>query len=96
MKSSYFYSCLLTDQTPAAQLKWVDHGIDFQDRWENIDSLPFKITASTKLQSLRYRITHRFFPTRRSLNTRHVIDKPFCGECDEVDSLEHFLLHGKR
>lgn len=92
IKSRYFYSRLLTDRTPAAQLKWEENNIDFEEGWRNIFALPFQITKSTKLQSLQYRITHRFFPTRRYLFIRNVVDDPFCDECGEVDSLEHYFV----
>jgi len=46
---------------PTAQLRWIGEGIDFGDKWAAIYNLPFKITPSTKLQTLQYKITHIFF-----------------------------------
>ena len=56
-------------------------------------SLPFRITLSTKLQSLQYRILHRYIPTRRYLCIRNVIEDPFCNHCGKVETIQHFLFH---
>ena len=58
----------------------------------NAIRLPFAVTTSTRLQSLRYRILHRYFPTRRFLYSRSVIDDPFCDDCGLVDSLYHYFF----
>ena len=86
------YMLGLQHNIPTAQVRWIQEGIDFGDRWACIHRLPFRITTSTRLQSLQYRITHRFFPTRRYLHTRRVVDDPFCDECGLVDSWFHYFF----
>ena len=55
-------------------------------------SIPFNITKSTKLQNLQFRITHRFFPTKRYLCVRSVVDDPFCDHCGEIETIQHLFL----
>ena len=73
----YFYAQQVTHVIPSSQRRWVSNGIDF-DKWEMVYKRAFKTTASTKLQSLQYRVIHRYFPMRRFLHTRQVVSDPFC------------------
>lgn len=92
IKTSFFYGAQLTDWIPAAQKRWGDEGVDFGDNWIKVYALPFKITTSTKLQSLQYRILHRYWPTRKYLCIRKIVDDPFCDHCGEIETLEHCLF----
>ena len=92
VKAKYFRSSWLKEVTPTAQNKWIEEGIDFDERWKQIYALPFTVTKSTKLQSLQYRVLHRFFPTRRFLCIRKVTDDPFCPDCGEIDTIQHFFV----
>ena len=67
IRSSFFYYLHISNGVPAAQKRWQDEGINFGDDWPKVYSLAFNITSSTKLQSLQYRILHRYWPTRRYL-----------------------------
>ena len=93
VKCKYFYEKWISAVTPAAQQRWRDEGFDFGDKWAKIYSLPFSITLSTKLQSLQYRILHRYIPTRRYLCIRNVIEDPFCDHCGQVETLQHLLFN---
>ena len=88
----HWYAKGLEQVTPTAQKRWEDEVINFGLDWPKIYTLPYKITPSTKLQSLQFRITHRFFPTKRYLFTRQVVDEPFCDDCGLVDTLQHFFV----
>ena len=59
--------------------------------WKKVFRIPYECTASTKLQTLHYRIVHRYLPTKRYLYVRGVVESQLCPECDEVDTLEHCL-----
>ena len=91
VKSSFFYQSLMPEITPTAQRRWATEGINLD--WNKVYERPFKITMSTKLQSLQYRITHRYFPTRRFLCIRQVTDDPFCDSCGIVETLEHYFFY---
>ena len=92
VKSSYFYWQLVPDSISTAQKRWVNEGIDFGDRWGKVFALPFSSTMSTKLQSLQYRILHRFLPTRRYLCIRQVVADPFCDLCGAEETIQHSLV----
>ena len=92
IKSSYFYIKQIPDNIPNAQRRWEAEGIDFGNDWRSIYEMSFKVTTSTRLQSLQHRIIHRYFPNRKFLYTRQVINDPFCDNCGEVDTLQHYVL----
>ena len=91
IKPNFYYAKYLTNYTPTAQQRWQEEGIDFGDNWHYIYSVPFTVTSSTRLQSLQYRLLQRYFPTRRFLCIRKVIEGPFCNECGEIDTLKHYF-----
>ena len=66
VKSRYFYWQLLPDSISTAQQRWINEGVNFGESWGKVFALPFSLTTSTKLQSLQYRIIHRYLPTRRT------------------------------
>ena len=90
IRSCYFYATLLPENIPTAQRRWEAEGVNFD--WGQIYALPFKTSQSTKLQSLQYRITHRYFPTRKYLCIRQITDDPFCDNCGEVETIEHYFF----
>ena len=91
LKSKFLRDAWLREVTPSAQIKWVNESVDF-DNWGKVYSIPFNITKSTKLQNLQFRITHRFFPTKRYLCVRSVVDDPFCDHCGEIETIQHLFL----
>lgn len=93
ISSKFFRSKWLREVTPSAQIRWTNEAINFGDNWKKIYSLPFRITQSTKLQNLQFRILHRFFPTKRYLCVRSVVDDPFCDQCGEIETIQHFFLN---
>ena len=92
IKSNVFTSYFLPDVVPTAQKRWEAEGVNFGDNWRKYYLIPFQATKSTKLQSLQFRIVHRYFPTRRFLCVRNVVDDPFCDNCGEVETLEHYFF----
>ena len=65
LRPSFVYALLVPYSIPTAQKRWETDGVNFGNNWDKVYERPFKVTTSTKLQSLQYKITHRFFPTRR-------------------------------
>lgn len=47
----------------------------------------------TKLQSLHFRIIHRYIPTRKFLSTRGITGSQLCPHCFQVDDLDHFFFN---
>ena len=89
--SSHFYQAWISNHVPSAVVNWEAKG--FQLNWEKIFEIPYSCTMSTRLQTLHYRIVHRFIPTNKFLFTRRVIASAKCSYCDQIDTLEHFI-HG--
>ena len=89
----HLYQLALPYNKPTAQSRW-EQEVDFGERWTHVYRLPvpFEVTTSTRLQTLQYRIVQRYFPTRRYLYSRRVIDDPFCDDCGLVDSLYHYFF----
>ena len=90
LRSSHVYTTLLVMRTPTAQRKWEEEGFTF-DNWEHLYEIPYKCSSSTKLQSLQYRVLHRYIPTRKYLCTRSIVGSRLCRNCFEVDNLQHFF-----
>ena len=85
VKTSYFSDLFTPEVVPTAQIRWERENVNFRDDWRRVYLLPFRITTSTRLQSLHFKIIHRFFPTRKYLCTRNVIEDPFCNNCGEIE-----------
>ena len=60
--------------------------------WDKVFKIPYTCTKSTKLQTLQYRILHRYLPTQRYLFIRNVTETPECRQCKQMDTIEHFLF----
>ena len=90
--SRLIYAHYLPDQTPSAQRRWVAAGFDI-DSWGTMYKIPYACTTSTRLQSLQYRILHRYIPTRRYLHIRGLVTSSACEICSNTDDLVHFFLH---
>lgn len=84
--------CLLSKRTPTAVAKWHSEGFE-NIEWRNVYKQPYSCCTSTKLQSLHYRIVHRYIPTKKFLCTRGITGSPLCGDCFEVDTLQHFFFY---
>ena len=89
VKPSFFNACCTPEVVPSAQKRWIEEGVDFGENWRKIYLMPYQVTKSTKLQSLQFRILNRYFPTKRFLFIRNVVDDPFCDNCGEVETIHH-------
>lgn len=91
-RCQHFYGRLVesVDHVPSAIVKWGSYGIQ-PCSWQKIFQIPYNCTISTRLQSLHYRIVHRYIPTRKYLCTRGVIGTALCRKCFAVDDLKHFF-----
>ena len=86
-----FYRSLNKNCVPAAIGRWEHYGVR-PCSWREIYEIPYKCTKSTRLQSLQFRITNRYIPTRKYLCTRGVVGSPLCRKCFEVDDFQHFFF----
>ncbi len=87
------YSILTKNDTvPTGQIKWSNILEIEESQWREIFSLPFKLTANTKLQWLQFRINHYILATNKYLCKVNITDDPNCTFCkDEVETIEHLF-----
>ena len=91
MRSYHFYQAQIGQETPSAVTRWEHYGRSMAS-WDKVFRVPYTCTKSTKLQTLQYRILHRYLPTRRYLFIRNVTESPECRQCEQMDTIEHFLF----
>lgn len=89
IRTSYFYDLMLLNVEPTAQRRWKGKTLILETCGVRCIQCLFKVTTSTKLQSLHFKIVHRFFPMRTYLSIRKVVEDPFCDNCGEIEPLEH-------
>ena len=91
MRSCHFYRAQIGQETPTAVARWEHYGKKVDD-WEKVFRLPYSCTKATKLQTLQYRVLNRYLPTQRYLFIRNVVETPICRQCNQTDTIEHFLF----
>ena len=92
LRTRHFYELQRSVVIPTAQRRWEADGINFNECRKDVYSLPFRVTRSTLLQSLQHRIAHRYFPAKWYLFKILTVPDPFCDDCGEVDSLQHYFV----
>ena len=92
LRSYHVYDKQITKKRPTAEQKWIAEGFDITC-WKDIYELPYKVSPSTKLQSLQFRVLNRYIPTRKFLCNRNVIGSMLCRRCFQIDNLQHFLYY---
>ena len=87
------YEILKSNQEePLGKIGW-NRSFDLSDaEWENIFSLPFKLTQNTKLQWFQFRINHKILATNLFLHKIKKIDTNICTFCiKEIETIEHIF-----
>lgn len=92
LKAKHCYRVFIEARKPTAELRWEREGYRFSN-WDKIYLVPYQCTASTRLQSLHFRIIHRYIPTMKFLHIRHVVNSPRCARCGAIENVSHFLYH---
>ena len=59
--------------------------------WDQINVIPYECTSETYLQSLQFRIIHRYFPCKYNLKLWNVEYSRRCNSCNQVDTLCHYF-----
>ena len=83
-------------QSPTAIGKWNEKYTLDHDIWTYFFKLPFDVCCDTELQSLQYKIIHRFFPCNYTLSIWFDDVQCECKyfECTGVvDNIQHYFCH---
>ena len=56
-----------------------------------INVFPYESTAETYLQSLQFRIIHRYFPCRYNIHLWNIVGDNKCEFCNDADTLSHYF-----
>ena len=78
-------------ETPTSYFKWESYYYYANFDWESINKIPYECTTETYLQSLQFKIIHRYFPCKYNLKLWNLADSNLCDHCDEIDTLSHFF-----
>ena len=92
LKSRDIYKCFIDAEKPTAEHRWEREGYRYID-WGKIYMIPYLCTTSTRLQSLHFRVIHRYIPTLKFLHIRQVTNSALCPKCGEIENISHFLFH---
>lgn len=82
-------------QTPTSYFKWESEYFFATFDWEMINRIAYECTSVTYLQSLQYKIIHRYFPCMYNLHLWNIEDSDKCKYCNEVDTLSHYFVECK-
>ena len=79
---------------PTSQAKWIQAYPEIElldEDWNNIYSLPFKLTRNTKVQMVQYKIINRILAVNRNLKKWKRISNDTCSTCNKMDDTEHYI-----
>ena len=80
--------------TPKSQEKWIENYpfLETLD-WKSIYTIPYVANKETFIQSLQYKILHRYFNCNYNLHIWKIKEASTCNYCNEIDTIEHFLFY---
>jgi len=83
-------------KTPSNENKWVEQYpfLEMLD-WKEVYKLPYKICRNTFIQTLQYKILHRYLNCNYNLHIWQIKDTNKCREWEEIETIEHFLYYCK-
>ena len=89
----YFYWLEVTKltQRPTCYYKWESEYYYASFDWDEINVIPYNCTSETYLQSLQYKIIHRYFPCKHNLHIWNIEECDTCNYCKQVDTLSHYF-----
>ena len=85
----YWADVLKIVERPTCYCKWESEYYYATFDWELINVIPYESTAETYLQSLQFRIIHRYFPCRYNLHLWNIVGDNKCEFCNDADTLSH-------
>ena len=80
----------IVSERPPCYFKWESEYFFAYFDWDYI--IPYECTSDTYLQSLQYKIIHRYFSCKYQLNKWNIEDSNRCTYCQEIDTLTHYFV----
>ena len=78
-------------ERPTCYYKWESEYFDANFDWDLINVIPYESTTETFLQSLQFKIIHRYFPCNYRLHAWNIVEDSKCTSCNIVDTLSHYF-----
>ncbi len=92
-KQIYSHAVRMKADRPTCYYKWEESYYYATFDWELINAIPYQCTSETYLQSLQYKIIHRFFPCKTNLYVWSLEENDKCNYCNnEIDTLGHYFV----
>ena len=90
----YNYIISIKDAIPSSQNKWTEY-YPFLEKinWSEIYKLPYEICKDSYIQSLQFKIIHRYINCNENLFKWQLKDNNKCEKCDKPDNLEHYFFY---
>ncbi len=76
---------------PKCTSRWQTYFPNHNFQWTDIFKMAFVTVRCTKIQTLQYKILHRYFPCNHWLAKWNRDVQETCVRCDEVDTMEHYF-----
>ena len=79
---------------PTTQDTWINiYPFRGNLEWDKIYTLPYKVSRKPFLQSFQFKIPHRILNSYEHLAKWKIRENSNCNYCNDVDTLEHHLIH---
>ena len=88
----YWAEIQIISERPTCYFKWESEYFFATFDWDLTNIIPYECTSDTYLQSIQYKIIHRYFPCKYQLNTWNIEDSNKCTYCPEIDTLSHYFV----
>ena len=78
-------------EKPTAIHKWEESFYYINFDWKYTFTMPYVTCKETSLQSLQYKILHRFFPCNYIVHKWYPHHSALCSDCNLEDTIEHYF-----
>ena len=78
-------------ERPTVLYKWEEYFYWINFDWRIIFMMPYVTCKDTSLQSLQYKILHRFFPCNAVIHKWYPHQSQLCIDCNTEDTIEHYF-----
>ncbi len=95
-KDIYWHLINNITDTPKAIIAWKNVYTNLKNNedeiWKTLFTVPLTSARDTRLQSFQYKILHRTLPCNEKLKNIKIKSESTCSNCNEIDTITHFLI----